>query len=509
MGRLSLLVILLFGGIAGMSVRQLPFDDDEFQHAHMAVLLADGEIPHRDFFEHHFPLYHFALAPATLGNPGPERILLFRGLSVLIAMGTLTCLARAFRIWTGADSPVALALTAFSPVFLVKMIEVRPEGFCMLLGTACLLCLHRPERLILAGLLAGAMVGGSQKFVFLAAGFFFIAWRLHGFRNLLRFCLGGLMLPLLLLLYYLLTGAGAAAFHDLVLLNLHWQESFSPKMYATSLWNNSALLIAAGLVGAFTRGNPDTRRTVRLLLLSGLAAVLWVPIPFRQTFLMLYPGLALGAALCLQQAGDLLENRKWRMLCGTLLAGFGLLPAAAEIGRQMETGPEEDLARMEQMEERGSDPVFDGRGLLFYRPHVGHYAWMHHGLMLMLDPEEHAEQTIQALTEAGYPDVLWDYRVDLMSPTLHRFLQEHYVNENDSLLWVPGIKIDRSQLRNGVEVSLPSPGIYTADWQGGSVEINGTVREPGESVQTGSGPVSVSGTGFVRNFTLRRTGAVE
>jgi hypothetical protein len=497
MGRLSLLVILLFGLSATLSSRHLAFDDDEFQHAHMAWLLARGEVPHRDFFEHHLPLYHFVLAPFTLGSPGPERILALRLLSVCLAMGCLTALAKAIRIWTGADSPGILALTAFSPVFFIKMIEVRPEGFCLLLACVAIALLKNPKLLFLSGLLTGAMVMGSQKFVFLAAGLFFVAWREHGFRPLLRFCGGGLVSPVLFLLYYLVTGAAGAAFQDLVIMNLHWQESFSPAMYGGLLWSGSALLTVSGLLGF-------ARKPAGILLTAGFCAVMVVPIPFRQTFLMLYPGLALGAAFTWQRFGETLANAKSQIAAGLCLSLLGLLPALLILKSDLQSTLSDDLTLMRQMDARGSDPVFDGRCLLFYREHLGHYPWMHQGLMMMLDPDDHAQQSITALTNAGYPDVLWDYRVDMMSPVLHRFIRENYLPMTPAPLWVPGQQIDRSRLRDATEILLPAPGRYQVTWQGGTVQIDGQNMLSGQTIEVTGAPLRIQGNGFIRDFKIYR-----
>lgn len=509
MGKISLLVILLFGLTAGVASRRLAFDDDEFQHAHMAWLLARGEVPHRDFFEHHLPLYHFLLAPFTLNNPGPERILWLRGLSVLIAMATLAFTARAVRVWNGGDSPGILALTAFSPIFFVKMVEVRPEGFCLLLAAAALVCLKNPQRLLAAGLLTGAMVMGSQKFVFLALGLLYLAWREHGFRALKRFCTGGAIFPLLIGMYYLGTGSLSAAIHDLVLLNLSWKESFSPAMYGIQFWSCSGVLILSGILGSLSGGDPLARRASRILLLAGLAAVCMVPIPFRQTFLMLFPGLALGAALCWQQLASALNGKKWKRIGGFCLCLLSLLPSISNLYAELQTGPGRDLTLMRDLDARGTEPVFDGRCLLFYRPQAGRYPWMHQGLLMMLDPDTFTRETVSALVDAGYPDVLWDYRVDMMPPALHNFLHRNYVPLSPEPLWVPGVRIDRSLLRAGTEITLPVEGDYIVNWQGGSVMINGTAAVPGQRLHLTPDPLQIRAGGFIRDFTLHRAGATE
>ena len=40
-------------------------DPDESQHLHVAWLVAQGQVPYRDFWEHHLPLFHYGVAPLT------------------------------------------------------------------------------------------------------------------------------------------------------------------------------------------------------------------------------------------------------------------------------------------------------------------------------------------------------------------------------------------------------------------------------------------------------------
>ena len=41
-------------------------DPDESQHLHVAWLITQGQVPYRDFWEHHLPFFHYAMAPLTL-----------------------------------------------------------------------------------------------------------------------------------------------------------------------------------------------------------------------------------------------------------------------------------------------------------------------------------------------------------------------------------------------------------------------------------------------------------
>ena len=44
---------------------QPAIDPDESQHLHVAWLIAQGQVPYRDFWEHHLPFFHYAMAPLT------------------------------------------------------------------------------------------------------------------------------------------------------------------------------------------------------------------------------------------------------------------------------------------------------------------------------------------------------------------------------------------------------------------------------------------------------------
>jgi len=57
---LLFILIAFFLRIPILKVRY--FDPDEFQHLHNARQIYYGEIPYRDYFDHHTPFLHFILA---------------------------------------------------------------------------------------------------------------------------------------------------------------------------------------------------------------------------------------------------------------------------------------------------------------------------------------------------------------------------------------------------------------------------------------------------------------
>lgn len=74
------LVALLFHLVA---IRREPAQLDEFEHLHAAWMVANGNTPYVDFFEHHTPLFYFAAAPFLKGaNPSYDTVLNMRLLAL-------------------------------------------------------------------------------------------------------------------------------------------------------------------------------------------------------------------------------------------------------------------------------------------------------------------------------------------------------------------------------------------------------------------------------------------
>ena len=36
--------------------------EDEIEHLHVGYLISIGELPYRDFFEHHLPMFHYLIS---------------------------------------------------------------------------------------------------------------------------------------------------------------------------------------------------------------------------------------------------------------------------------------------------------------------------------------------------------------------------------------------------------------------------------------------------------------
>ncbi len=112
-------------------------DDDELQHMHFAWCLTQGLVPYRDFWDNHPPLLHhfLGLLIRRAGESSAAFILARAWMFALAvpAVGATFLLGR-MCFNTGAGL-LAAAWLACSEVFLLKAIEIRPDGLMTALST--------------------------------------------------------------------------------------------------------------------------------------------------------------------------------------------------------------------------------------------------------------------------------------------------------------------------------------------------------------------------------------
>jgi uncharacterized membrane protein len=141
-GRFCMRIVLLFVSLivslallSGVPWRGL--DPDELMHLHAACAVSWGEIPYRDFFEHHAPGLYYLLQP-VLRAAGPALPALWwsRFLMAAFSLSTLGVTAALARQRAGSTAAaVAVALLVSSTIFFQKAIEVRPDIPAMFLLT--------------------------------------------------------------------------------------------------------------------------------------------------------------------------------------------------------------------------------------------------------------------------------------------------------------------------------------------------------------------------------------
>ncbi len=525
-GRTIFIPALLAAFLASIwifSAARHAFDDDEFQHAHLAWLLHHGAVPYKDFFEHHLVTYHRLMAPLFNLGEAAWQIFLFRGISLLAAAGALVLLYRGGR--SLGLSPLSaftgVWLLGLAPMFLLKMTEARPEALAILAFAGALSLTfaqsaESPEplprknrwRFVGVGILIGAMTLFSQKYVIAAGTVLAALYFLHGWKpaTLVAAAFGACLAAYAC--WMLAIGAGGAAFESLILLNLGWKYSFSPSGYFVELFTTAGILIVGGVFGilrALFQGNRRRQAFALATLLAGcVAQILLVPVPYRQSFLPLLAILSLGAMFFASSIFHLAAaaRREWLTLVIPLLLGTSSMAA---LPRQLSADNRADLLLMRSVAETApSGPVFDGRGLLFFRPHVGRHACMHQEILMMLDANEYAQSVVNELKEAGFPPVLRDYRVRIMPDAILSFIAENYLPTGIPELLVAGIAKQRIAPGKTETIDIMASGAWQASWSGGNISMDGKPLVQNRPFSLEKGEHAMTADGLVWNFRLER-----
>ncbi len=184
------------------------FDPDEFQHLQVAWLVASGEIPYKDFFEHHTPLYHFLISPLlsdkaliTDGNAAERMVIALRWIGIVLSVGILALTYLITKMLAGRlQALFAVALMASSVVFIKKAIEIRPEqlALSLLLVSTLALALAKESNqwrwcFLLSGISTTLAVLANQKAILALPGLALtfcavVAHRRLPVRNILQAC---------------------------------------------------------------------------------------------------------------------------------------------------------------------------------------------------------------------------------------------------------------------------------------------------------------------------------
>lgn len=352
-GALLLVLLALSGFLRLMNVQHAEFEVDELQHLHAAYLVSRGEVPYRDFFEHHTPLFYLVGGQFIDPNRADtETIFRFRVASLaahLIAIILGTTIAA---LGGGA---AALAVLVFLVVeifsFAWGTLTFLDSFAAPLLLLSALILSTRPRAVashLSAGLLIGAAILLTQKAIFAAPAPLALLFLCAPQGDLRRFVLvravalaiGGAALPLALLLWQLGPDGFAAFWSSTIVLNSRWAarrwpagEAFMVATYGGALW----ILAFAGLVGAGRRlqlrAEVPSWALVPALYLAGLLlGTLILPVVWYEYFVLIGPYVAIVGGITaadLAKIGGLirgepalLRRRAWlpSLMLGMLLA---------------------------------------------------------------------------------------------------------------------------------------------------------------------------------------------
>jgi len=511
------------------------FDDDEFQHSNVAWQMHGSSRPYTDFFEHHFVLYHGLTSHFFRLGEGRSMIFVFRAFSLLSSAAAFFFLYKAGR-GLGASAIGAAGgiwLLGLTPMYILKMTEARPEApaIAAFAGALYLMFGDAGEKIppvkkelfsrsnlkaIAFGLLLGFMTLLSQKYAVTAAAGLLAAALFKGKAFALKAALACLLSGLAYGLWLLMMGVAREAFELTFLLNLRWKYSFSPAGYASELYLTAGPLIITGvlgiLYGCLRRSEEDKHSMLKWIsiavLLAGAAAlIVIIPVPYRQSFLPLTTVLALGAMLFITRLLDIYPLGVAGRV-GVAAAVFLFLGASsiADLPEHLAPDNRHDLAMMDEIGEFYPEgPVFDGRRLMFQRPHIGKYACMHGEILLMLNLEEYADEVISGLQEAGLPPVIRDYRVELMPEAIKIFIEQHYGPTPIDDVYGARVQVSRLMPGRTTHLEIPVSARWKADWSGdGRIYINETLVDKRDSLYWEKDSYSLQSDGFVSNFRLKR-----
>jgi|CXWL01.1.fsa_nt_gi hypothetical protein len=311
------------------------FDTDELVHLHAALLVAHGNLPFRDFFEHHGPLFSAMLAPVISRSADPLSMALRgRALVSLCWAGILLLVAK--RRGVGAfEGALAAAWLAFFTGFLQKSLEIRPDVPAAVLILAACAAAARSERW--SGLAVGAALGlagwCTPKAIFPAAGLVLAsAWRRREKKRaatdfILLSTLGAALMVGAGVAYFAARGALGALWTYYVLYNagfpgadVAWSMTLKPSLLS------DPLIWVLGLTGLRRWRQRPEESGALVVSLAGLAIT---PSAYPQYLLIVAPFVAWFASA--ELLGWVGFSRRRGMYAAAALALSFALPARAAL----------------------------------------------------------------------------------------------------------------------------------------------------------------------------------
>ncbi len=505
-------VLLLLTVQALRMARVKSYSIDEFDYSQAAWLVAQGEVPYRDFFEHHFPLLYQLLSPVFLATgDDPTAIRWLRLACIPFWLGALLAL---WRLASERDGPMAGAWAPIfalsTPLFVGFAIEIRPEGLAvgLLLLAVCLLPRNpgsERSRSFAAGVATALAMWASQKALPLGAlvGCAFLLRVWHDRRRDREPCgspvwfLGG---------GFLIAGAvglwlsATDSWVDFVRWTFYWSmehesigRRFSPWEHLEP-WLRSGwwlwLLAGTGLAGATRRlGTGRSERPEALLaVLTGAAFFSYwaqsAPYPYSlvtfAAFLALWAQRGLVDSLSTLRRLGRLRPRTAGALSATLVLvlALGLADSVRTFSRHRPSNEyqHEVLGQLSRLT-RPDDPVYANSGSAVARPPTS-YWFFTNAHIRVTRAEELTEEIPRRILETGTVAWIFDARTPSLPVDLRAFLESHFVPYHTDL-WLWGARYEASgpdevaqetfyAVRSGRYFVEPASALDT-----GSLEIDG------------------------------------
>lgn len=352
--RVVILVFILIAFFIRIPILQVrSFDPDEFQHLHSARQIYHGEIPYRDYFDHHTPFLHFILS-GLYPIVGEDINILFVARSLMLVFTTIIlCLTFILaRQLYGTDTGLfAVLFLSYVLIFLEKTIEIRPDLGAVTFWLASMIFMVKGIQTkvswkwhLLSGLSMGTAVMFTQKSIFGLPGIFIalvypiidrrvgVSWRKQR-KQVLAF-LGGIAAPVLLTcVFFLAHGALWQFINCNFIMNSQWKVRFSPTGYIKQMIQQNPFFPVMGLAGllvniVWLHRREEVARGIFIPVfctISVLIGLFILPVPYRQYYLLFIPLLAIYSGFIIKKCMEF-DFRKievsLRMIFSLFFAGL-------------------------------------------------------------------------------------------------------------------------------------------------------------------------------------------
>ena len=433
---------------------------DEFQWGHATWLVSQGQVPYRDFYEHHLPVGYTLHAPLLDPSDGfASNTLRLRDVAFFYMLAALAGLGWA-SLRTNRSWPEVWLQVAIVPSIgfgLMSAIDYRGDNwaaFTLLASLAIVEAGHTarsPAVAAVAGALFALAVSMTQKVVLLGGGavaLLLVASVLvrsaRGRQRLgaLRierpwaFVAGAGTVTLILLGLGLALGLLGPAWEINVLHALQHESlypGFGSGQFFRPYWTETALSTTAIVLaaGAYVAGGPKSFWALPLLASLGGVALVRAPFPYNFVLVSWLVGVCAVRGYCRGVRG--IERRvapgsrirTWLPLAYLL----PLLVVPQQLGFVSGTSTLDDQLRLLEQVERYSEPndvVIDSAGSALFRPNRG-YHWYHGRAHVKMFADWFDGRLVEAMRASRAPLWIRTVRFDLLPEHAARYLLTHYV----------------------------------------------------------------------------------
>ena len=349
-----------------LGVHTRGIDPDELEHLHAGFCVWNGEVPYRDFFEHHAPALYYLIQPLFLCF-GPTLTVLWCGRLLMLgfSVGTLWLTKRlAERTYGESAGWMAAALLAIGTIFISKGNELRPDvpATFFIIGAANVALLRQSDRswrhLWCVGALLGLATLFTQKGIVPAVGLIFALgvltairpappsvavgnnFIIRGIRTMGDAVVGMVLVWLLTGELFACAGAGRdfwiSTWYQLWTWNVRsgrWEYLRPTLLGDMTMWF-AAVVEAVSVIRQLKHGGSgDSRLAILIVALIGAASIPAVKAAYPQYYLLWMPFVAILAAgtVCrFLQPAEGRSHRGWLAGAALVLGGiqiFGWLRA--------------------------------------------------------------------------------------------------------------------------------------------------------------------------------------